>query len=39
MLMILEAQIRTLKAVVYINSVYVYGLAATTLFVTRLRIA
>jgi hypothetical protein len=37
MSLILEAQIRALKPALYINSVYLYGLAAKALFLTWLR--
>ncbi|SEF05163.1 hypothetical protein SAMN02787142_7045 [Burkholderia sp. WP9] len=37
MFLILEAQIRALKPALYINSVYLYGLAAKALFLTWLR--
>ncbi|WP_199730154.1 hypothetical protein [Paraburkholderia sp. BL17N1] len=38
MSLILEVRIRTLKPALYINSVYLYGLPAKALFVTRLRL-
>lgn len=36
--LILEAPVRTLKAALYINSVYIYGLAARASFVTWVKI-